>query len=337
MTLFLIASRLVNRAKRDHVILLVLLAVAVTLVGAWLFSLTQHVSFGIGVYWAITTATTVGYGDVVPHNTVGRVIASALMLTVIPLVGAVFALVAGVTVLSRIRRLLGMDTHLPDGEYTVIIGDHPVVSRVSVELDESGDGVVVVSSARPAGVPHGVAHVAGDPGDEDTLRKAGLGGANRALIACSDDAQALIAAIAVHTLAPDLEVYALSESPRVARALEELGVHHTISSTELLGHTVAKSLETPLAGDLLLSLVDTDDYVLQERAVDAGLLGRRLHEARALADGLVLGMARNGTFDIGLGDNPILGEGDRLLVLAPRLDHRAAPAPAGATSPTPAT
>jgi voltage-gated potassium channel len=37
-------------------------------------------NIGLGMWWAVTTVTTVGYGDVVPHTTLGRIIASILML-----------------------------------------------------------------------------------------------------------------------------------------------------------------------------------------------------------------------------------------------------------------
>ena len=40
----------------------------------------QHLSTWDGVWWAMTTVTTVGYGDVVPHTTDGRVIAILVML-----------------------------------------------------------------------------------------------------------------------------------------------------------------------------------------------------------------------------------------------------------------
>jgi voltage-gated potassium channel len=37
-------------------------------------------SVWLGMWWAVETVTTVGYGDVVPHQSVGKVIAAVLML-----------------------------------------------------------------------------------------------------------------------------------------------------------------------------------------------------------------------------------------------------------------
>ena len=43
-------------------------------------------SLGLAYWWAITTVTTVGYGDVVPQDPWGRVVASLLMLTGLSLI-----------------------------------------------------------------------------------------------------------------------------------------------------------------------------------------------------------------------------------------------------------
>lgn len=41
---------------------------------------SQFQSVGQGVYWAVVTMTTVGYGDVVPQTVLGRLLAAAVML-----------------------------------------------------------------------------------------------------------------------------------------------------------------------------------------------------------------------------------------------------------------
>jgi voltage-gated potassium channel len=51
-------------------------------------------SFGDGLWWAITTVTTVGYGDRYPTTTEGRFVAIALMIMGISLMGVITASVA---------------------------------------------------------------------------------------------------------------------------------------------------------------------------------------------------------------------------------------------------
>jgi len=41
---------------------------------------TEYSSIWLGMWWAIQTVTTVGYGDVVPGSTAGKVIAGFMML-----------------------------------------------------------------------------------------------------------------------------------------------------------------------------------------------------------------------------------------------------------------
>ena len=84
-------ARVLGRVHRRNVVLLLAGAVACTVAGGAAFAATQHLPFTTGLYWAITTATTVGYGDVTPHNASGRVVASLTMLTTIPMLASVFA------------------------------------------------------------------------------------------------------------------------------------------------------------------------------------------------------------------------------------------------------
>jgi len=94
-------------------------AAALDAAGGLAFAAAEHVSDAAGLYWAVATATTVGYGDVAPRTHAGHVLAVAVMLTVIPLFGAAFSLfTSGLTAL-HIRGHLrdteaGIKAHLAD-------------------------------------------------------------------------------------------------------------------------------------------------------------------------------------------------------------------------------
>ena len=315
MLLFIMLSRRLAALRHRRLWALFALGNAILLAGAALFAVTQHDSFWLALYWAITTATTVGYGDVLPHNTGGRVIASAVMLTTIPIVGAVFGLLAGASAVSHLRRILGMETRLPSQPYTIIYGMHPIVGHVLDELCGRDDPVVLVAPSKPPGAHADVVFIAGDMTDEAVIARSRPDLANRALIACIEEADTMVVAVTLHGIAPDLKTYALTASRKVARALNELGVKHTLAAEELVGHTVAKSLETPEAGDLLLQLVEARGLRLEEMVVDGALDAQRLSSARSTAGTLVLGIAHDGKVDLGVGDDPMLSLGDRLIVL----------------------
>lgn len=62
-------------------------AAAAMLAGGVAFSATEHVSLLTGIYWAVATGATVGYGDVAAHDSAGKLISIAVILTSIPLLG----------------------------------------------------------------------------------------------------------------------------------------------------------------------------------------------------------------------------------------------------------
>jgi voltage-gated potassium channel len=70
-------------------------ATAVVVVGAGiLIRVLDHTEYGsiwVGVWWAIQTVTTVGYGDVTPHKAIGRVVATFVMFEGIAFLAVVTA------------------------------------------------------------------------------------------------------------------------------------------------------------------------------------------------------------------------------------------------------
>lgn len=61
-------------------------------------------SWGDGLWWSLTTLTTVGYGDHVPVTTTGRLIATGVMVAGVAVIGAVAANVSLVVALRVARQ-----------------------------------------------------------------------------------------------------------------------------------------------------------------------------------------------------------------------------------------
>ncbi len=314
-------AALLNRFPRRSIWLLVGLSVFGIILGGVLFAHFEHRTFFTGLYWAVTTATTVGYGDVTPSNTVGRVIAMGVMLTVIPVIGALFAVMSAHIVEFKMRRLFEMDTPLPQTGHTLILGFRAETKIVMNALRAAHEPIVIIANVENGLLPPEVPVVKGDPAEEALLERARIANAKQALITAPTDGEVLEIAIAVRHLAPQLPVIVSTRSEKVARALHDLGVSLTVSTDDLLGHTLAKSLEAPHAAQLLLRIVDSDAYCISERPIKSEWIGLPLSEVRARHGGFVLGVAQQDDVILGVERDPVMAAGSTILVLAPCADR----------------
>ncbi len=71
-------------SRRKILVFLLTIITLVVIIGAMMYVIEGaaggFTSIAVGIYWAIVTITTVGYGDVAPITTLGRIAASAVML-----------------------------------------------------------------------------------------------------------------------------------------------------------------------------------------------------------------------------------------------------------------
>jgi voltage-gated potassium channel len=309
--------RIFGTRHQRNILLLLAADIVCTLLGGAVFAVTQNLPVTTGWYWAVTTATTVGYGDVTPHNASGRVVASVVMLTTIPLLAGVFALVTGSAAAAGVRRILAMRNRFPDGDYRLVVGMNPAVPAILDELVRAGIPTVLVADVDPANMHEKVHVVRGDPTQQRAIVSARPEGAQQALITGTSDGDVLVTAVLMRKQAPDLPIVALVSSPSIREALRDLGIEQTLSGPELIARTLAKSLEAPHAGDMLSQLVESNSHKLAEVEADAAAVGRALSAIRDERSDLVLGLVHGGTFTLGIGTDPVVASGDKLLIAEP--------------------
>ena len=117
-----------------------LVLLGVVLVGATIYTLVEEVSFLDGLWWAIVTATTVGYGDISPETVGMRMVAVVVMFTGILTAAIVTASVAAQIVSTKLDAV--DETKAIDDDFDYVIERVQELKRRHLE-DEHGDDRVV--------------------------------------------------------------------------------------------------------------------------------------------------------------------------------------------------
>ena len=93
-------DRLIDRAAnpRKAAVVIATVTTTITVLAGALMTVVDHDNFptiGEGMWWAVQTVTTVGYGDHVPTTSLGQVLAAVVMLLGIGFVTVITASITG--------------------------------------------------------------------------------------------------------------------------------------------------------------------------------------------------------------------------------------------------
>jgi voltage-gated potassium channel len=301
-------------------------------VGTGGYMAIERWSFFDSLYMTVTTITTVGYREVRPLDTEGRIFTIFLVLfgvgTAIYLLTTFVALVIegdlgaafGVTRMkSRIDQLDG---------HAVLCGFGRVGEEIAREFVERGVPFVVVENnpdTFPRAAEAGYLVIEGDASRDDILLQAGVKRARTLLAASDSDSGNTYITLTAKALNPDIFVVARAgrrdSEPLVRRA----GADRVISPYALSGRRMALSSIQPNIVDFMdtLAVGRTHDQILAEIEVtaDSGLLGRYVRHVMESARLTVLGIQRaSGELVVGPREDVRLEEGDRLMVVGSEAD-----------------
>lgn len=301
----------------------------IVVVGAFWYGVVEDFGLEDGLYMAVISLTTVGYGEVHPLDSSGRAFTIVYLLTG---VGVLFyvvtvevetVVVGGVADAFGLRRNRGKVRRMND--HVIICGFGRVGREVTDTLKQRGTRHVVVdldAGAIAAISGKDVATVVGDATQEATLREAGIERARTLIAAADSDVQNTYIVLTARALNPSLFIVARAGSDSAERRLTAAGADSIVSPYQMGGRRMALAAVQPMLNQFVdrITTIEADGgHVLAEVVVEdtpRGLAGRTVEAVTAEAPAVhILGMERDGEgFTVGPRGGVTLRHGDRLFV-----------------------
>ncbi|HSQ89305.1 potassium channel family protein [Romboutsia sp.] len=90
------------------------IAMIIIFVGSVIMSYVENISMGDALWWSIVTVTTVGYGDISPASSLGRIVASILMIMGIGFIGSLTSTLSTYFVKQEEKKYKDENTKIPE-------------------------------------------------------------------------------------------------------------------------------------------------------------------------------------------------------------------------------
>lgn len=138
-----------------------------------------------GIYWAVVTTATVGYGDLVPKTIVGKVMTIILIMFGSGFVMYFFTQLAAYTVQRQNNLMEGKMSYTGEG-HTIIIGWNERSKRIILGLlnKDKNQEIVLIDSTLNTNpyIEKNIHFIKGEPYDDATLEIADVKDAHKAII-----------------------------------------------------------------------------------------------------------------------------------------------------------
>jgi voltage-gated potassium channel len=289
------------------------------------------------LYMTVTTVTTVGFREVQPLGTGGRIFTIFLILLGVGV--ALYLLVSLVSLVLEgelglalgVRRMRAKIQALRN--HYILCGFGRVGEEIGREFRDRGIPFVVVES-NPEAVgrarERGFLFIDGDASSDTVLLEAGIQHARCLLAASDSDAGNTYITLTAKAVNPDILVVARAGQPANQRKLRRAGADRVISPYLIGGRRMALSALQPLVVEFIDTLVQggaPGEHIIAEleASEESGLAGRTLQDAlEGCASVTVLAIQKpTGEIMVGPRGAAVLELGDRLIILGEEGDLEA--------------
>lgn len=199
-----------------------------------------------GVYWVLTTMTTVGYGDIVFASELGRAFSILVLMTGIVLIFIVlpFTFIRffyAPWLESQLRRRIPRELPKDTSGHIIIASYDPIASRLISRLNRERTPYYVIESDLEEAsrlYMDGISVVMGEMDDRETYEALRADRA-RMIFANRDDPSNVNITLTVREVAPETPVVAIARQDSAANVLERSGATHVLPLNRWLGEQLA--------------------------------------------------------------------------------------------------
>ncbi|UCG85276.1 MAG: potassium channel protein [Gemmatimonadota bacterium] len=253
-----------------------ILLLAITLSGTVGFMVLEGWNAVESLYMTVITLSTVGFSEVRPLSSAGRLFTTALIVAGVASVGYLFSAISHHIVSGELhgtlrRSLMQKSIHALSNHY-IVCGFGRVGREVMESLKMGGRECVVVEDDAGALENSALRCVIGDAADDDILREANIANAAGLVAVTGSDATNVFITISARTLNGQITIVARANHPSTEAKLLRAGATHVLSPHKLGGRRIATQLMYPSVADFLDVVMHSGDLELQleEITVQAG-------------------------------------------------------------------
>lgn len=251
------------RVRLSLPIALVCLITAIGTAGYTWLGYKQGATVLDALFMTVITITTIGYGEVIRLDSVGRIFTMFIAVTGIGSLFYSLTVVMEYLVSSRLTDPLGEKKMQRDVDklegHILIAGLGRVGKQAAAELYEAKIPFVIVDPSMEAvhyALQHNYKVISGDAADDPTLERAGIKRANGLIVTTSDDASNLYIVLSARVLKSDLFIVSRAVDDSSIPKLIRAGANRAISPYAIGGRRLAHLILSP-------SVVDFFDTVIK--------------------------------------------------------------------------
>ncbi|MBE9532026.1 MAG: potassium channel protein [Proteobacteria bacterium] len=248
------------------------LLIGITIFGVIGFMLIEGWGFLDSLYMTITTISTVGYGEVKPLTTIGRVFTIVLIVLGVGVFFFIITIIAEYIIAGHLVGAIGRRKMKQKigayKEHYILCGFGRVGEQVAASLVQEGVPIVIIDND-PEIIKRceqkGYAYIEGDASDDAVLKEAGIEKAIGLVTATDSDADNVYVTLSSKSLKEDLIVVARATTEEAGHKLLKAGADRVISPYSIGGKRLASLLLRPAVVEFLdVVMHDAEEELLME-------------------------------------------------------------------------